>query len=144
MMHIQASSDQFGGGHYLSGQGQGVNQDRSWLAMFQIQSFPGPWYQIPQLTTSPIYASHTRAPSLTSASHVENVQPTTASHAGVITLVATRLIDVTSSTYIHHVADESLAFSSHVESMSPVIVNDVGGIEKPRRLRRKPKFLCRT
>jgi hypothetical protein len=33
---------------------------------------------------------------------------------------------------------------SHVESMSPFIVNDVGGIEKPRCLRRKPKFLCRT
>jgi hypothetical protein len=28
--------------------------------------------------------------------------------------------------------------------MSPTVVNDAGGIEKPRRLRRKPKFLCNT
>jgi hypothetical protein len=28
--------------------------------------------------------------------------------------------------------------------MSPTIVNIAGGIKKPRRLRRKPKFLCRT
>jgi hypothetical protein len=28
--------------------------------------------------------------------------------------------------------------------MSPTIVNNVGGIEKPRHLRRKPKFLCKT
>jgi hypothetical protein len=28
--------------------------------------------------------------------------------------------------------------------MSPAIGNDTGGIEKPRHLRRKPKFLCRT
>jgi hypothetical protein len=41
----------------------------------------------------------------------------------------------------------ALASASHAESMSPTIVNDVGGIhmiEKPRRVRCKPKFLCRT
>jgi hypothetical protein len=40
--------------------------------------------------------------------------------------------------------DDSLAFVIHAENMSPVVVNNVGGIEKPRRLRHKPKFLCRT
>jgi hypothetical protein len=45
------------------------------------------------------------------------------------------------------VGDDSLSFASHAERMSPSIVNDVGGIhmiEKTRRLRCKPKFLCRT
>jgi hypothetical protein len=140
--------DQLGGGYYLSRQGQGVNQDPSWPAMSQNQSFSGPWSQMPQLTTatSPVTASHTGIPSPTSASHVgdwsttsachvEDQQPTTASHAGGITLVAMSHPDITSP-----------ASASHAESMSPTIVNDVGGIhtiEKPRRVRCKPKFLCR-
>jgi hypothetical protein len=106
-------------------------------------------------TTSPVTASHTGAPSptsashvgdgsTTSASHVEDPQPATASHVGGITLVTTSHIDVTSPTSVHHVGDDSLTSASHIESMSPAIVNDVGGIEKPRHLRRKPKFLCRT
>jgi hypothetical protein len=160
MVPIQTSMDQLGEGYYLSGHEQGVNQDPSWLAMFQNQSFLGPWYQIPQLTTtiSPVTSIHTRDPSQTTTSHVgdwsttsvihvEDPQPIIASHAGGITLVTTSHTDVTSPTSIHHVGDESLASASHAESMSLAIVNDAGGmhtIEKPRRLRRKPKFLCRT
>jgi hypothetical protein len=56
MMPVQTSLDQLGGGYYLSGQGQGVNQDPSWPAMFQIQSFPRPWYQM--LRNPPLVYSH--------------------------------------------------------------------------------------
>jgi hypothetical protein len=148
MMHVQTSMDQLGKGYYLYGQGQGVNQDPSWPAISHNQSFPEPWSQIPQLTTatSPVIASHTGVPSptaashvgdwlTTSASHVEDQQPIVASHVGGITLVAMSHPDIT-----------SLASSSHAQIMSPTIVNDVGGmhmIEKPRHIRRKPKFLCR-
>jgi hypothetical protein len=45
---------------------------------------------------------------------------------------------------VHQVGDESLDFACHIESMSPSVVNDTGGIEKPRCLRRKPKFLRMT
>jgi hypothetical protein len=64
MMHVQTSMDQLGGGYYLSRQGHGVNQDPSWPAMFQNQSFPGPWSQMTQLitTTSPVISIHTVAP----------------------------------------------------------------------------------
>jgi hypothetical protein len=123
--------------------------------MFQSQSFPGPWYQMTQLTTSLVIASHTGAPSptsysyvgdgsITSASHVDNLHPAAASYDGETTLITTSHINVTSPTSLHHVGYDSLTYVSHVESMSPTIVNDVGGIEKPRRLRRKTKFLCRT
>jgi hypothetical protein len=143
MMPIHTSSNQLGGGYYLSGQGQGVNQDPSWPAMFQSQSFPGPWYQMPQLTASPVTVSHTGAPSPTSASHVgdgsttstshvDNLHPTTANHAGGTTLIATSHINVTSPTSVHHVGDDSLTSTSHIDSMSPAIVNDTGGIEKPQ------------
>jgi hypothetical protein len=40
MMPIQTSLNQLNGGYYLFGQGQGVNQDPSWPAMFQSQYFP--------------------------------------------------------------------------------------------------------
>jgi hypothetical protein len=137
MMPIQTYLDQLGGGYYLSRQGQGVNHDPSWPAMFQSQSFPGPWYQMPQLTASSVTASHTGAPSPTSASHVGDGSTTSishvethtqsiASHVGGITLVSTSHINVTSPTSVHHVGDDSLASASHVESMSPAIGNDVG------------------
>jgi hypothetical protein len=67
--------------------------------MFQNQYFLGPWFQIPQLTTttSPITAIHTGAPAPTTASHVgdlstnsesqvEDPQPAATSHVGGITL----------------------------------------------------------
>jgi hypothetical protein len=128
--------------------------------MSQNQSFPGPWFQMPQLTTtaSPVTASHTGAPSpttashvgdwmTTSTSHVKDPQPTVVIHVGGITLVAMIHIDITSPTYVHHVGDEPPASASHTEIMSPAMVNNVGGIhtiEKPRRVRCKPRFLCRT
>jgi hypothetical protein len=110
---------------------------------------------MPQLTTSLVTGSHTGAPSptsashvgagsTTSASHVDDLYPTTARYVGGITLVTTIHINATSTTSIHHVGDDSLASTSHVESMLPASGNDIGGIEKPRHLRHKPKFLCRT
>jgi hypothetical protein len=115
---------------------------------------------MPQLTTtaSLVTSSHTGAPSLTisshvgywsmtSESHVEDLQPAVVLHTGDIALVAMSHIDITSPTSIHHVGEEPPASASHVESMSPTIVNDVGGIhtiEKPIRVRFKPKLLCRT
>jgi hypothetical protein len=155
MIPIQTSLNQLNGGYYLSRQGQGVNQDPSWPAMFQSQSFPRPWHQMPQSTTSPVTVSHTRAPSPTSSSHVgdgsttstsyvDNPYPTVASHARGTTLVSTSYINATSPTSEHHVGDDSPTFSCHIDSMPSTILNDTGGIEKPRHLRRKPKFLCRT
>jgi hypothetical protein len=123
--------------------------------MFQSQSFPGSWYQMPQPTSNIVTTSHNGVPSPTSSSHVEygsttstihvnEPHPVATSHAGGITLVATSHINVTSPNSVRHVGDDSLASSSHVESMSPTIVNDGGGIKNHICLRRKPKFLCRN
>jgi hypothetical protein len=123
--------------------------------MFQSQSFPGPWHQIPQINASPVTVSHTGAPSPTSVSHVgdgstnytihvDNPHSAAASHVGGTTLITTSHINVTSPTSIHHVGDESPTSACHVESMSSAVVSDAGGIENSRHLRRKPKFLCRT
>jgi hypothetical protein len=94
-MPLQPFMNQYGGGYYPVGQGQGVNQDPSWPAISQNQSFLGPWSQMPQFTTatspvtachtgiiSPTSASHVGDWSTTSASHVEDLQPAAASHAG--------------------------------------------------------------
>jgi hypothetical protein len=62
MMPVQTSLNQLNEGYYLSGQGQGVNQDPSWPTMFQSQYFPRPWHQMPQITSSPIIVIHTGAP----------------------------------------------------------------------------------
>jgi hypothetical protein len=145
MMPMHTSLDQLGRGYYLSGQGQGVNQDPSWPTMFQIQSFLGPWSQMPQPNASPVTASNTGTPSptsashvgygsMTSASHVNNPHLAAASHVGGTTLVSTSHINVRSPTSVHHVGDDPLAYAIHVESMSLSIVNDARGIEKPRRL----------
>jgi hypothetical protein len=93
MMPIQNSLNKLNRGYYLPRQGQGVNQYPSWPAMFQIQSFPRPWHQIPQSTAISVPISHTRAPSPTSASHVgdgsttstsyvDNLYPAATSHVG--------------------------------------------------------------
>jgi hypothetical protein len=103
---------------------------------------------MPQLTTatipvttirngipSPISSSHVGDWSTTSVSHVEDQQPTTASQVGGTTIVSMSHPDITSPASV-----------SNVESMSLAIVNDIGDIhtiEKPRRVRCKPKFLCR-
>jgi hypothetical protein len=140
-MPVQTSSDHFGIGHHFSGQGQGVHQDPSWPAIFQNQSFPGPWNQMPQSIASPVTVSHTGAPSPTSASHVgdgstfstnyvDNLPPTSANYVGGTILFTPNHSRVTSPASIHHTGDDSLSPASY--------------IEKPRRLRRKPKFLCRT
>jgi hypothetical protein len=134
-MPVQTSSDHFGVNQHLSGLGQEVYQDPSWLAIFQNQSFPGPWNQIPPSIARPVILSHTGAPSPTSASHVrdgstsstnyvDNFPPTSTNYVGGTIIFSTNHIHVMSPTSIHHTGDESL---------SPT-----------RRLRRKPKFLCRT
>ena len=60
-MPLQPFMYQYGGGYYPAGQGQGVNQDPSWPAISQNQSFLAPWNQMPQFTTatSPIIAGRT-------------------------------------------------------------------------------------
>jgi hypothetical protein len=104
---------------------------------------------------SPTSASHVGDWSTTSASHVENQQLVATSHVGGTNIVSMSHTDITSPslvshavksspTSVHHVGDEPPTSASHAESMSSSIVSDVGGIhtiEKPRCVRRKPKFL---
>jgi hypothetical protein len=171
LMPLQPFMNQYGGGYYLVGQGQGVNQDPSWPAISQNQSFPRPWFQMPQSTTatspvnvchtdiiSPTSASHVRDWLTTSVSHVEDLQPIAASHTGGTCLVTASHISHTSPTSASHVGDPSptsashvgdllLASVSHARSMSLATESYAGGIhmiEKPRRFRRKVIFLCRT
>jgi hypothetical protein len=70
MMLVQTSSEHFSAIYHPSGQGQGVHQDPSWLAIFQNQSFLGPWNQIPPSITVPVTVSHTGSPSPTFVNHV--------------------------------------------------------------------------
>ena len=170
-MPLQPFMNHYGGGYDRVEQGQGVNQNPSWPAIPQNQSFRGFWSQMPQFTaatclviasqtthTSPTSASHVGDWSTTSASHVEYLQPTTASHAGGTCLVTTSHTAHPSPTSTSHVGDPSptsashvvdllLASTSHVGSMSPATTSHAGGIhmiENPRHLKRKPRFLCRT
>jgi hypothetical protein len=71
-MPIQTSSDHFGMNQDLTGLGHGVHQDPAWLAIFQNQSFPRLWTQMPPSITIPVIVSHTGAPSPTYSSHVED------------------------------------------------------------------------
>jgi hypothetical protein len=83
-----------------------------------------------------VIASHTAHTSPTSVSHVGDSSPTSASHVGD-----------SSSTSTSYVGDCLLASASHVGSMSSTTAIHAGGIhmiEKPRRFRRRAKFLCRT
>jgi hypothetical protein len=141
MMPAQTSLNHFGINHHICGQGQGVHQDPFWPAMFQNQYFLGPWNQMSQSITSPTTISHTSAPSPTFASHVrdgstfstnyvDNSLPTSANYIGGTILFTLNHSHVSSPASIHHTGDESLSSSNL--------------IEKPKRLRRKPKFLCRT
>jgi hypothetical protein len=105
---------------------------------------------------SPTYVSHVGDWLTTSASHVEDLQLAIASHDGGTNLVITSHTAHTSPTsVIHgghssptsvcHVGDFILASASHAGSMSPATTSHAGGIhtiEKPRRVRCKPKFLC--
>jgi hypothetical protein len=69
-MLVQTSSNHFGINFHFSGLGQGVHQDPFLPTIFQNQSFPIPWNQMPQSIASPFTVSHTGAPSPTSSSHV--------------------------------------------------------------------------
>jgi hypothetical protein len=141
MMPIQTSSNHFGMNQHLSGLGKEVHQDPTWLAIFQNQSFPRPWNQMPPSIISPVTVIHTGAPSPTSASHiiygsnsstnyVDSLPPTSINYVGGTVLFSQNHSHVMSPTFIHNTGDKSLSPSSY--------------IEKPRHLRCKPKFLCRT
>jgi hypothetical protein len=91
-------------------------------------------------------------------SHVEDLQPAAASHVGGTCLVTASHTAHPSPTFASHVGDPSptsashvgdflLASTSHAGSMSPTTTSHAGGIhmiENPRRMRCKPRFLCRT
>jgi hypothetical protein len=127
---------------------QGEMDILTWIILYHItfssQVFPSG--MIPsQPFISPTSASHVGDRSTTSASHVEDLQPATASHVGGTTLVTASHTGQTSPTSASHVGDQLLASASHAGSMSPATASHVGGIdtiEKPRRIGRKPKFLC--
>jgi hypothetical protein len=75
--------------------------------------------------TNLFIASHTAHTSPTSAIHVGDSSPTSANHVGYF------LLD----------------YANHAGSMSPTTASHARGIhmiEKPRRVRHNPKFLCRT
>jgi hypothetical protein len=118
---------------------------------------------------SPTSASHVGDWLTTSASHVEDLQPAVASCVGITCLVtashtahssptSTSHVGDSSPTFTSHVGNSSstsashvgyslLAFESHAGNMSPATASHARGIhmiEKPRHLRRKPRFLCRT
>jgi hypothetical protein len=123
--------------------------------MFQNQSFSGPWNLMSQCITSLVIVSHTGAPSPTSSSHVKDgstfstnyansSHPTSTNYVGSAILFTPNHSHVTSPNSIHHIGKDSLTPANHVESVLPAVVDDAGSIEKPRHLRRKPKFLCRT
>jgi hypothetical protein len=97
--------------------------------------------QILQSIASPTTVIHTSAPSPTSASHVgdeltlstnhvDNFLRTSANYVGGTILFTMDHSRVTSPTPIHHTGDDSISLTSP--------------IEKPKFLRCKPKFLCRT
>jgi hypothetical protein len=141
MMPVQTSSKHFSASYHPFGQGWGVHRDPSWLVMFQNQSFLRPWNQIPSSIAIPDIVSHTGAPSPTSANHVEdgstfstnyvdNSHPTSANYVGGTILFTLNHNRVTSLASIHHSGDDSLSPANYIEN--------------PRRLRHKPKFLCRT
>jgi hypothetical protein len=106
---------------------------------------------------SPTSTSHVGYWSTNSAIHVEDLQPVVASHVGGTCLVTSSHTAHPSPTYaIHggdpsptsssHVGDFLLVPASHAGSMSPATTSHVGGIhmiDKPRCLRRRPRFLCR-
>jgi hypothetical protein len=109
--------------------------------MFENQSFLRPWNQITQYIASPVTINHTDAPSPTSTSHVRDgstfsknyvdiLHPTFANYVGGTILFTQNHSRFTSPASIHHTRDESLSPASH--------------IDKPRCLKHKPKFLCRT
>jgi hypothetical protein len=157
-MPLQPFMDWYGGGYYPGG--QGVNQDPSWPAISQNQSFLGPWFQMSQsiTATSPVIVCYIGIISPTSSIHVGYCSTTSSSHVGGTCLLTVSHTTHTSPISASHVGDPSptsvshvgyflVASASHAGSMSPANASHAGGIhmiEKPRRLRRKPRFLCRT
>jgi hypothetical protein len=109
--------------------------------MFQNQYFLGPWNQIPPSIASPVNFSHTGAPSKTSSSHVgdgstlstnyvDSLHPTSTNYVGGTILFTPSHNRVTSLASIHHLGDDFISPTNY--------------IKKPRCLRCKTKFLCRT
>jgi hypothetical protein len=95
---------------------------------------------------SPTSTSHVGDWSKTFAIHVEDQNPSVVSHDVCTSLVIASYTAHSSPTSASHVGYFLLVSANHAGRNSPAIVNDVGGIhtiENPRRVRRKPKFLCR-
>jgi hypothetical protein len=140
-MPIQTSSGHFGVNQHLSGLGKEVYQDPSWLAIFQNQSFLRPWNQMPPSIASPVTVSHTGAPS-----------PTSASHVGDVSTFSTNYVDILPPTSTNYVGGTIHFSPNHSHVMFPASIHQTGDdslspasyIKKPRRLRCKPKFFCRT
>jgi hypothetical protein len=171
MMPLQTFMNQLGGGYYPTRKGHGVYQNPSWHMISQNQYFPGPWSQMSQSivaihvgNTSPVTASHTHIKSQTSASHVGDLKSTFVIHVRDLSLASTShardnqpdvaipvggttlVIEQTSPISATHVGYALLAYSSHDGSMSLTTTSHSRGIymiENPRRIGRKPNFLCR-
>jgi hypothetical protein len=139
-MPLQPFTNQYGGGYYPTGQGQGVNQDPSWPAISQNQSFLGPWSQMLPFTTatspvpmcntgiiSPTYVDHVGDWSKTPVSQIEDLQLAAASHAGGTSLVIVYHTSITSPTSARHVIYWSTTSTSHVEYLQPVVTSHARG-----------------
>jgi hypothetical protein len=135
------TSDHFGMNQCLSGPGQEVHQDPTWLAIFQNQSFPGPSTQMPPSIAILVTINHISAPSPTSASHVsdgstsstnniDSLHPTSNNYVGGTIIFSLNHSHVMSPASIHHTRDDSISPASYIKNH--------------RRLRCKPKFFYRT
>jgi hypothetical protein len=140
LMPLQPFIDQYGGGYYPAGQGQGVNQDSSWPAIPQNQFFHAPWTQMLQFITvaslvtashtgtpSPISASHVGDWSTTFTSHVEDLQLAVASYDGGTSPVTAYHTSIISPTFASHVGDWSTTSVSHVEDLQAATTSHARG-----------------
>jgi hypothetical protein len=105
---------------------------------------------------SPTFASHVGDRSTTSASHVEDQHPSSASYAGGTHPPSVSHARGKSPVTTSHTGNRSIASASQVIDPSPASAIHVGdvklaiashargidSVEKPRRIRRKPKFPC--
>jgi hypothetical protein len=143
MMPVQTSSDHFGMNQHLTGLGQGVHQDPAWLAIFQNQSFPGLWTQMPPSIANLVTISYIGAPSPTSVNHVgdestsstnyvDNLPPTSTNYVRGTVLFSPNHNYVASPASIHHTGDDSLFSASYIEKpkRSDVSLNSFARLAK--------------
>jgi hypothetical protein len=96
---------------------------------------------MPPSITIPVIVSHTGAPSPTSASHVDDGSTSSTNYVDNLLLTCTNYVGGTVLFSLNNSHGMSPASSHHAgdDSISPASY-----IKKPRCLRRKPKFFCRT